>query len=66
MGEAFYRAITEFRRKYVTREEQEKALREMSADQIMQLSRSCKSFQEACYYARLAQEAAIRERGMCA
>ena len=66
MGEAFYKAITEFRRKYVTREEQEKALREMSADQIMQLSRSCASFQEACYYARFAQEAAIRERGMCA
>lgn len=66
MGEAFYKAITEFHRKYVTREEQEKALREMSADQIMQLSRSCVGFQEACYYARFAQEAAIRERGMCA
>jgi hypothetical protein len=50
----------------VTKEEKEKALRGMSADQIMQLSRSCGSFQEACYYARFAQEAAIRERGLCA
>ncbi len=62
MGEAFYKAITEFQRKYATKEEQEKALREMSADQIMQLSRSCVGFQEACYYARFAQEAAIREK----
>ena len=66
MGEAFYKAIMEFQRKYATKEEQEKALREMSADQIMQLSRSCASFQGACYFARFAQEAEIRERGMCA
>ena len=37
-----------------------------SADQILQLSRSCGSIQEACYYARFAQKAAIRESGMCA
>ena len=31
MGEAFYKAITEFQRKYATKEEKEKALRGMCA-----------------------------------
>ena len=66
MSEAFFKAIKDFQRKYVTKEEKEQALLEMSADQILQLSRSCGSIQEACYYARFAQKAAIRESGMCA
>jgi len=61
MGEAFYKEIKEFMRKYRTREAREKALRTMKSEKILQLSRSCKKIQDAFYYARFAQEAALRE-----
>ena len=60
MGESFYRALKEFQRTYVTREEREKALQTMSAEEIMQLARSCATVQEACWYAQFAQQAALR------
>lgn len=60
MGEKFYRELNEFRAKYPTREEQEAVLRTMSAEKILQLSRSCGTLQGAIYYARFAQEAAER------
>ena len=61
MGEAFYREFREFIRKYRTREAREKALRTMKSEKILQFSRCCKKIHEAFYYARFAQEAAIRE-----
>lgn len=60
MGEKFYRELNEFRAKYPTREEREAALRTMSAEKILQLSRSCGTLQGAIYYARFAQKAAER------
>jgi hypothetical protein len=61
MGEAFYKEMKEFLQKYKTREAREKALRTMKSEKILQLSRSCKAIQDAFYYARFAQEAALRE-----
>ena len=60
MGEAFYRDLEAFRAKYPTADEQEKALRTMRAEEIMQLARSSRSLRMACWYARFAQEAADR------
>lgn len=62
MGELFYKALADFQKKYPTPEEQEKALDSMSADEIMQLARSAATVQDACRYARFAQEAVIREQ----
>lgn len=62
MGELFYRALSDFQKKYPGRAEQEKALASMSADEILQLARSAGTIQEACRYARFAQAAAERER----
>lgn len=60
MGEKFYQALDEFQAKYPTREEREQALRTMSAEKILQLARSCRTLQGACWYARFAQAAAER------
>ena len=60
MGERFYRELDEFQAKYPTREEREQALRTMSAEKILQLARSCRTLQGACWYARFAQAAAER------
>ena len=60
MGEKFYRELDEFEAKYPTREEQEAALRTMSAEKILQLARCCGKIQEAFRFARFAQEAADR------
>ena len=60
MGEKFYKDLDEFRAKYPTVEEQEAALRTMSAEKILQLSRSCSTLQGAIWYARFAQAAAER------
>ena len=60
MGEYFYRKIDEFKAKYATREAQEAVLRTMGAEEIRQLARACGSIQEACWFARFAQEAADR------
>lgn len=64
MGEKFFKDVFEFQKKYPTQEEREKALQKMSSDEIMQLSRSCGTVQGACYYARFAQQAAIREKNL--
>jgi hypothetical protein len=61
MGEKFYRDLDEFQTKYPTNEEQEQALRTMSAEKILQLSRSCGTLQGAIRYARFAQAAAERD-----
>ena len=61
MGENFYRELDEFRAKYPTQEEREQALRTMSPEKILQLSRSCGTLQGAFYYARFAQAAAERK-----
>ena len=60
MGEKFYRELDEFQAKYPTVEEREQALRTMSAEQILQLSRSCGTLKGAIWYARFAQAAAER------
>jgi hypothetical protein len=60
MGEKFYRALDEFQAKYPTTEEREQALRTMSAEKILQLSRACGTLQGAIWYARFAQAAAER------
>ena len=62
MGELFYKALSDFQKKYPGREEQEKALARMSSDEILQLARSAGTVREACRYARFAQEAELRER----
>ena len=55
MGEKFYRELDEFEAKYPTREEQEAALRTMSAEKILQLARCCGKIQVAFRFARFAQ-----------
>ena len=60
MGEKFYRDLDEFQAKYRTTEEREQALRTMSAEKILQLSRACGTMQGAIWYARFAQAAAER------
>ena len=60
MGEKFYRDLDEFRATYPTREMREEALRTMSAEKILQLTRSCATLQGAIYFARFAQAAAER------
>ena len=40
-----YRDVFEFQQKYPTREEREKALEEMTYDEIMHLAKSCPSME---------------------
>ena len=49
MGEKFYRDLDEFQAKYRTTEEREQALRTMSAEKILQLSRACGTLQGAIW-----------------
>ena len=55
-----YRDVFEFQQKYPTREEREKALEEMTYDEIMHLAKSCPSIHGSAYYAKKAEQIAFR------
>lgn len=61
MGETF-KDVFEFQEKYPTKEDWERVLRTMDADEIMRLARTCGNMAGRCYYGRFAQEAVIREK----
>ena len=55
-----YRDVFEFQQKYPTRDAREKALEEMTYDEIMHLAKSCPSIQGSTYYAKRAEHIAFR------
>ena len=52
--------VFEFQQKHPTREAREKALEEMTCDEIMLLAKSCPSIQGSTYYAKRAEQIAFR------
>ena len=52
--------VFEFQQRYPTKDAREKALEEMTYEEIMHLARSCPSTHGSAYYARRAEQIAFR------
>lgn len=55
-----YRDVFEFQQRYPTKEEREKALEQMTYEEIMHLARTCSTTQGGAYYAKRAEQIAFR------
>ena len=55
-----YKDVFEFQQRFPTKEEREKALEQMTYDEIMHLAHTCPSTHGGAYYARRAEQIAFR------